>query len=121
VPVMVMRFDEPEQYELRFLQLRGAGVRSLARVGDGFLVLASPERQAKERSAIFHWNGLDQVPGRGSRGGRLERLLDLEPVRGGAPEGLTVVAEEADHYEVIVIHDGIPNGYPLRLRVPRPR
>jgi len=121
VPVMVMRFDDPHDYELRFLQLHGAGVRSLARVDDGFLVLAAPERGAGEASAIFHWNGLDQVPGGGSRRGRLERLLDLTAVRGGTPEGLTVVAEEDDYYEVIVVHDGIPNGHPLRLRVPRPR
>jgi hypothetical protein len=119
VPVMVMRFDDPGDYELRFLQLHGAGVRSLARVGDGFLVLAAPEREAGAASVIFHWNGLDQVPGSGGQQGKLERLLELTAPRGGTPEGLAVIAEKDDFYEVIVVHDGIPNGHPLRLRVPR--
>jgi len=121
VPVMLMRFDKPEDHELRFVRLKGSGVRSLARVADGFLVLAAPERGAETQSAIYHWNGLDQVPGAGKRQGRVERLLELAPVRGGTPEGLTVVAEREDYYEVIVVHDGIPGGHPLRLRVPRPR
>lgn len=121
VPVMRMRYDDPDDHELRFLRLRGAGVRSLARVTDGFLVIASPDRGAESASAIFHWNGLDQVPGNGKRQGQIERLFELDPPRGGTPEGLTVVAEREDHYEIIVIHDGIPGGYPLRLRIPRPR
>jgi hypothetical protein len=121
VPVMLVRFDEPDDYALRFLQLHGAGVRSLARVGDGFLVLAAPERGAATASVIYHWNGLDEVPGSGKTQGRLKRLLELDAVRGGTPEGLTVVAEEDDYYEVIVVHDGIPGGHPLRMRLPRPR
>jgi hypothetical protein len=119
VPVMLLRFDEPDDYSLRFLQLHGDGVRSLARVDDGFLVLAAPERRAEGSSAIYLWNGLDQVPGAGKQQGRLERLLELAPVRGGVPEGLTVVTEEDDYYEVIVLHDGIPGGHPLRMRLPR--
>jgi len=121
VPVMLLRFDEPDDYSLRFLQLHGAGVRSLARVGDGFLVLAAPDRGAADASSIYLWNGLDQVPGGGKRRGRLERLLELTAVRGGTPEGLTVVAEEDEYYEVIVVHDGIPGGHPLRMRLPRSR
>jgi hypothetical protein len=61
------------------------------------------------------------VPGNGERQGRVELLLELVAPRGGTPEGLTVVAERNDHYEVIVVHDGIPGGHPLRLRIPRPR
>lgn len=121
VPVMLTRFDAPDDYQLRFLRFRGAGIRSLARVGDGFLVLAAPERRAGRASAIYHWNGLDQVPGGGKQRGRLELLLELATVEGGTPEGLAVVAEHDDYYEVIVVHDGIPGGHPLRMRLPRPR
>lgn len=120
VPVMRLRFDDPDDHELRFLHLDGAGVRSLARVADGFLVLASHERGTETASTIYHWNGLDQVPGNGKQQGRVERLLELDAPQGGTPEGLTIVAERDDYYEVIVVHDGIPGGHPMRLRVRRP-
>ena len=87
----------------------------LSMLGLGFVAMSETE------SAIYYWNGLDQVPGAGKRQGRVERLLELAAVRGGTPEGLTVVAEREDYYEVIVVHDGIPGGHPLKLRVPRPR
>ena len=47
VPVLRFRFDDPEgSYGLRYVNLGGRGIRDIARVKDGFLLLAGPEGQA---------------------------------------------------------------------------
>lgn len=120
VPVMALRFEEPDDYELTFVQLHGQGIRSLARVSDGFLLLARPEHDVDASSVLYFWNGLDQIPGAGRSRGRLERLLELPAPKGGTPEGLAVLSETESHYDVIAIHDGLPGGHPIRLRVPVP-
>ncbi len=117
VPVMRLSFEAPERYELLFVQLQGRGIRSLVRVDDGFLILARRERE--DESVVYHWNGLDMVPGHGVTRGSLRRLIELPQVAGGIPEGMTVVAMHERYYEMIVIYDGLPGGHPLRLRLPR--
>lgn len=117
VPVMRLTYEAPERYELRFVQLQGRGIRSLVRVDDGFLILARRERGGE--SVVYHWNGLDMVPGNGVSRGRLQQLIELPRVDGGVPEGMTAVAMNERYYELIVIHDGLPGGHPIRLRLPR--
>lgn len=42
VPVMILDFDDPEDYELLFVRLDGNGVRDMTAVDGGFLILAGP-------------------------------------------------------------------------------
>jgi uncharacterized protein DUF3616 len=93
---------------------RDLGVRDLAAVSDGFLVLAGPSLpegdDATGSAAIFHWQD-DAAP---------RMLRDLGPSRKGVkPEGLLVLGENSKGYRVLVIHDGVASGAPLEYQVPR--
>ena len=93
---------------------RDLGVRDLAAVSDGFLVLAGPSLpegdDATGSAAIFHWQE-DAAP---------RMLRDLGPSRKGVkPEGLLVLGENSKGYRVLVIHDGVSSGAPLEYQVPR--
>ena len=121
VPVMRTTWREPSPASagLLLLDLGGRGIRSLERVRGGFLVLATAERESGPSEAIYFWDGRDQIPGTPSERGSVERLLELEPPPGGATEGLCVTVDTPDRLEVIVLHDGVAGGYPLRLTLPR--
>jgi hypothetical protein len=61
-PVMVLEFDSPEKYELRFVNLGGRGIRDIAAVKDGFLIIAGPVGEADETYELYYWNGKDCIP-----------------------------------------------------------
>jgi Protein of unknown function (DUF3616) len=42
VPVMVLQLDRPEDYELRFVNLDGHGIRDITAVENGFLIIGGP-------------------------------------------------------------------------------
>lgn len=120
VPAIVVSFEEPKHYEVRFLNLDGRGIRDLARVSDGFLVLAGPVGDEDQTQEIWHWTGDDCLPGDGSPGGRCTRLCQItvpEDARHKA-EGLALLQEFADGYEVIVVFDGGDDGAPKIYRIP---
>ena len=120
VPVMRTAWhDPPPASELLLLDLGGRGIRSLASVRGGFLVLATAERESGRAESIYFWDGKDQLPGARSQPGTVELLIDLEPPKGGTAEGMCVTVDEPDRLEVVVVHDGIAGGYPLRLALPR--
>ena len=120
VPVVVFPFDRPADYTLRFVELGGRGIRGMARVDEGWLLLAAFERGPSEEVEIFFWNGADQLPGPDGRRPRAERLVVWPGEPDGVAEAITVLAEEEDGYEVLVLFDGIPDGAARRGRVPRP-
>jgi hypothetical protein len=120
VPVLRLSFDDPADYELRFLQLGGRGIRSLARVDRGFLVLARPEHDRPDDNVIYFWNGLDHITLDGGSPGRVEQLTRIDAPRGGTPEAICVAAKHDTSYEILVLYDGIPQGHPLRMRIPHP-
>jgi hypothetical protein len=88
------------------------GIRDLAAVGDGILVLAGPTRDEPVPYSVWQWN----------EGGAPRRLatLDLKRVTEGAKaEILLLLAEKPKSYRVLVIFDGIENGGPLSFKLPR--
>ncbi len=96
---------------------RKHGVRDLAPVAGGFLVLAGPAlpegNEAKGEATVFFWSG----PG--------GRAIPLRPVglerQGVKPEALLVLGEDAASYRVLVIHDGVEGGAPTEHRIGKPR
>lgn len=118
VPVLFVDFLAPQRHQLRFVQLGGRGIRSLAKVRDGWLLLAGEEGEPG-RFELFLWNGEDQIPDRGRAPGRLISLGELPTPGGGKPEGLTVVEESELTYVLIVVHDGIEGGALRRYRIPK--
>lgn len=123
VPVARFPFADPVAgAELLYLSLDGRGVRDIARVGDGFLVLAGPSGEAAMSSRVYFWDGNDCLPGadRPAPMGVLKLLGDLPADATGAAEALSVLGEGEGGYEVLVVFDGVANGNPTRYRVPRP-
>lgn len=65
VPVMKLKFDEPEgTYQLLYVQLGGRGIRDITSVSDGFLIVAGPVGDGPASFQLYHWNGRDVIPGK---------------------------------------------------------
>jgi hypothetical protein len=129
VPVLVFPYDKPEDYELRFVDLGGRGVRDIVAVEGGFLILAGPVGDGDASYQLYLWNGADCVPGDGGAHGRLVMIGELSTEPGVKPEGVAVTAETDDQWRLLIIHDGdakasiwvVPKpGDPIRQAAARP-
>jgi len=89
----------------------GMGVRDLAVVADGFLVLSGPEADEPSEADLFLWDGWSAAP---ARLGMLEGVPDQ-----AKPEALLVLAEDMETYRLLIMSDGIPGGAPTEYRVPK--
>lgn len=118
VPVLVLDFDDPRSYELRLVDLDGRGIRGMDAVTGGFLLLAARER-GDDGTAVYFWDGADQLPGAGRAFVPALQLGTLPPGGGASPEGIAVLAEAPEHWEALVVRDGSAGA--LRVRIPRPR
>ncbi len=55
VPIMKLKFDAPERtYELLYINLGGLGIRDMAGVSDGFLILAGPVGDSNALHQLYH-------------------------------------------------------------------
>ena len=89
----------------------GMGVRDLAAVADGFLVLSGPEADRPGEPSLFFWDGQSGAPvSLGMLGGVPSHAK---------PEAVLVLAEDMDAYRLLVMSDGIPGGAPTEYRVPK--
>lgn len=102
---------------------RGRGIREIAAVRDGFLILtgnASAEASKKipvsqapgpdNRFELLHWSG---------GGSTSAEKLGTLPDNGGKAEALLVLKDEPAHADVLVIFDGLPGGEPVEVRIRR--
>jgi hypothetical protein len=108
VPVVVLEFDQPHEYELRFVKLGGRGIRDLVAVEDGFLILAGPVGDGDGSYQLHLWNGEDCVPGAEELRGAVTPVAELAAGPGEKPEGVTVLAENAEQWQLLVVNDGNP-------------
>jgi hypothetical protein len=108
VPVVVLDFDAPREYELRFVQLGGRGVRDLVAVEGGFLILAGPVGDGDGSYKLYLWNGEDCVPGDDELSGTIAPIADLNAGPGEKPEAVALVAEDADQWRLLIVSDGHP-------------
>ena len=90
----------------------GKGVRDLAPVADGLLVLSGPEDDEPGLAAVHHFNPRTQAV-------KLLGTLAGLP-KNAKPEALLVLSEDAPAYQVLVLSDGVQNGAPLEYKVPKP-
>jgi Protein of unknown function (DUF3616) len=91
----------------------GMGVRDLATVADGFLVLSGPEADEPGEADLFFWDGQSAAPARlGMLGGVPDHAK---------PEAVLVLAEDMEAYRLLIMSDGIPGGAPTEYRVPKPK
>ncbi len=105
VPVMVLSFDRPKRYTLRFVRLDGQGIRDMVAVDEGFLILSGPVNDAPGPFCLWWWDGIDQIPGRDHRV-QAARLLGPVSSSGGAKaEGLALLSQHGGRAEVLVVYD----------------
>lgn len=85
------------------------GIRDLAAVDDGILVLAGPTRSENVPYSIWHWDGASETAKPLAR-------LALEDADKEAPEGkakaeiLLPLSEDKSGYRVLIMFDGVENG-----------
>jgi hypothetical protein len=116
-PVLVFRFDEPEEYEVRFVNLGGLGIRDITRASDAFLIIAGPVGDGPGGYKLYAWDGKDGLLGSDVMPKPPELLGDVPTPAGAKAEGI-VVTGEADHaYDVIVVYDGVDKGGLTRMHV----
>ena len=131
LPVLALRFDDIDACadpqppaatacELRFLNLRGRGVRGMHTVTGGVLLIAGPVGDGRFDYHLYFWDGRDCFPSREAAGCRLVDLGIIPGTHDAGAEGIAVLSENATGWEVLVVYDGVVGGKPARFRVPRP-
>jgi hypothetical protein len=106
---------EPEVFRVRLgrdAQGRDLGVRDLAAVPDGLLVLAGPslpEGDRKSSGRILLW------PGHGETAQMLCEIAVEAP--GMKPEVLLELGESGSEYRLLILFDGVAGGAPVEYRV----
>jgi hypothetical protein len=96
----------------------GRGVRDLAAVRDGFLLIAGASLSGDDAEpeadgfTLYFWPGPGQAP---------NRIGDIKPPRGGKAEGLLVRAEDETSITALLFFDGAPDGAPTQITVLKPR
>ena len=85
------------------------GIRDLATVNEGILILGASNRSVQQRHSLF----LLQTDG------QLKHLADLAEPTDRTAEALLVLRDDPELYLVLVMFDGVANGGPLQYAVPR--
>lgn len=121
-PVMKLQFDNPKDtYELLFLNLGGRGIRDIASVSGGFLILAGPVGDGPGSYQLYFWDGKDMVPGSNRRVeevGHVNLLGELIPPEKGKAEGVVVLGSTDDAtHDLVIVYDGAQNGGAQRFQV----
>jgi hypothetical protein len=106
VPVLRFRFDAPQDYTLQFVKLDGRGIRDLAAVDGGFLVLAGPVGDGDSSYQLHLWNGEDCIPGDAGPAGRLTPLGELRGNEEVKPEALAAIDDRAAQWRLLLLRDG---------------
>jgi hypothetical protein len=89
------------------------GIRDLAAVDDGILILSGPVNDQAVAPAIHHWN---------DKTGALRQLGDLQfpkDLTAAKAETLLVLQEQPAAWRLLVMFDGPENGAPTEYLVPR--
>ena len=91
---------------------KGAGIRDMAKVEGGVLLLSGPEEEKAGHAAVFLWDGRsDTAQALGE--------LDLDGSKDAKPEALPVLGEDSDDYRVLVLSDNVKDGEPREYRLPK--
>ncbi|MCB0128631.1 MAG: DUF3616 domain-containing protein, partial [Caldilineaceae bacterium] len=108
-------------HELLYVELGGYGIRAMASVRDGFLIVAGPVGDGPGGYPVYYWDGHDVIPGRERDApiGQVIKLADLPAPAEGKAEGISVLQETGTHYECIVVYDGVTKGSAQRLPIPK--
>lgn len=119
VPILSCTWDDPKgTAQVRYIRLGGRGVRDLAAVTGGFLVLAGPVGDGDGTFRVYHWDGDDQLLA-GENGLGPQLMGEFANLGAGRPEGIVILKEEGKTFEVLLLCDGLPKGGPSRWTLTR--
>lgn len=125
-PVMKLKFEDPEDYELLYVNLGGRGIRDITSVSNGFLLIAGPVGDGPASYQLYHWDGKDMIPGKDRDPEDLGKLtllgeiappVSTEPPARAKAEGIVVLAQDGPEYDLILVYDSAANGGAQRFRV----
>jgi hypothetical protein len=120
VPVLSCTFGPtPGDVKVAYLQLHGRGVRDMAAVKEGFLVLAGPVGDGDTSTRIYFWDGRDGLDP-AAMAAKPQLFGELPDMKKAKAEGLAVLRDEGTAYELLLVWDGLPKGGPARYRLTRP-
>ena len=124
--ILRCKFGKPVQSpKILFVNLAGRGIRDLAHVKHGLLILAGPIGDGPESYQLYFWNGNDGVAGNDQDLTLLGELPALKSKGNdrtlAKAEGLALELEGKSHWDVLVVYDGLKDGHGIRLRIAKPR
>jgi hypothetical protein len=127
VPVMAIDtskgFEEDRlEYELRFIDLGGRGIRAMAETEEGFLLIGGPVGSEAVSYVLYAWDGKDALPGEDADGGQhVVPLCEIPlPHAAAKAEGLHLLEETGGTNRFLVVFDGVKNGEATVFTCPRP-
>jgi len=92
---------------------KNTGIRDLAAVSDGLLILAGPTRDEDVPYTVWLWDGTSETA-------KPLATLDLSKVKDGAKaEILLPLEEDASSIHVLVMFDGVENGGAISFKIKR--
>src|SRR5262249_48563942 len=117
VPLLKLDFDNPKDYDLWFVLLGGLGIRDLTKSNDGFLIFAGPTGGGDRAFWIYSGKGKDCLPADEGTSGTCVKLAEVPGNADGKAEGLCILDEKTDSFDVLVVYDGLKGGGATRLTV----
>lgn len=104
--------EEPLASNLHALPLgERIGIRDLATVTDGILVLTGPVNTLPRRYTIALWQPENEA---------ITELMRLPTPKQGKPEGVLVLGEDGESFTVLIFSDGARNGSPTEYTITKP-
>ena len=85
------------------------GIRDMARVTDGILILAGPVADQPAAATLFRWNEITN---------ELRALGVLVEPSNRKAESLIVLDEDPEFYTILVMYDEVANGGPTQYNIP---
>ncbi|WP_078120654.1 DUF3616 domain-containing protein [Thiosocius teredinicola] len=117
VPVMLLDYEHPKRYELRFVQLAGQGIRDLVALKKGLLILSGPVNDAPGPFVLWWWDGSDQIPGKDREVVAAQIIGPVSTPGGAKAEGLGLLRQSDNDAEILVIYETNTAAQAVRMRV----
>jgi hypothetical protein len=117
VPVVALQYDRPDDYRILFVDLAGRGIRDLAAVAGGLLLLAGPVGDGDESYELYFWNKLDCLPGQDAPRGKVTRVGTVRSSGEAKPEGIAIVEETGGQVRLLLLCDGAADRSVERIRI----
>lgn len=101
-------FSSTPNYQILYVNIGSLGIREILKVDDGFLVIGGAVSDLNVPHKIFFWDGKDMLESKDSIAGKTRLLKELPA--GLKAEGISLIKETINSYEVLLSFDGEKDG-----------